>query len=29
MPVPANPESVFLRFLVGTALAGPGVGPAD
>jgi len=25
MPVPANQESVFLRFLVGTALAGPGV----
>ncbi len=25
LPVPANQESVFLRFLVGTALAGPGV----
>ncbi len=25
MPVPANQESVFLRFLVGTALAGPNV----
>lgn len=25
MPVPANQESVFLRFLIGTALAGPGV----
>ncbi len=25
LPVPANQERVFLRFLVGTALAGPGV----
>ena len=25
LPVPANQESVFLRFLVGAALAGPGV----
>lgn len=25
MPLPANQESVFLRFLVGTAIAGPGV----
>ena len=25
MPLPASQESVFLRFLVGTALAGPGV----
>lgn len=25
LPVPANQESVFLRFLVGTAIAGPGV----
>ena len=25
LPVPADQESVFLRFLVGTALAGPGV----
>ncbi len=25
MPVPENQESVFLRFIVGTALAGPGV----
>lgn len=25
LPVPANQESVFLRFLIGTAVAGPGV----